>query len=50
MNNNEDLKDRIPVQLDSKTTIWVRKGKNIKKVLETYRNRPVSNAPLNYFN
>lgn len=49
MNTNEDLKDRIPVKLDEKTTIWVRKGKNIKKVLETYKNRPPSNAPLNYF-
>ena len=33
---------RIPVQLDSKTTIYVKEGKDIEKVLERYRNRSLS--------
>lgn len=33
---------RIPVQFDSKTTIYVKEGKDIEKVLERYRNRSLS--------
>lgn len=33
---------RIPVQLDSKTIILVKEGKDINKALEKYRNRSLS--------
>lgn len=33
---------RIPVKLDDKTTIYVKEGKDIEKVLERYRNRSLS--------
>lgn len=38
----EPVCNRIPVKLDDKTTIYIKEGKDIEKVLEKYRNRSLS--------
>lgn len=46
-----DLAEKIPVRIDAKTTVWVKKGTDIKAYIENLkvRNEFMSNRGLNYF-